>query len=298
MTYIPMEDAALIVEAINNLKQEQDYFKDYVLPLTTLIIGSIISAVLAYLISRRINDRAESIKLELSKIDATNYYSLQAEFCLQKLINIKSHYFGRLTPNSYQRVLDIPPLLDEYALPRTRPITDLIFISPSSHEIAGRWNQLTFINMMFVNYDSVVNWIHQRNDLRVELIGSYIEEGSKVELGGIVSDFQTGLDYLGRDKMVKLVTLTELIVCIVDDLILYFDEFINEFHTVARGKLKTEMPKGMKIILDFGSANANHERNVFKKREPEFDPQIFANLSGMSLKEVKEYFKSTYKQSN
>lgn len=294
MTYITTEDATLIVEAINNLKQSPDYFKDYILPLITLILGSIISASLAYFIARRTNDRAESIKMEFNKIDATNYFLLQAEFCLQNLINVKEQYFGRLTSNSYQRVLELPPFMDEYSLPRTKPIAELIFLSPKDGEPIDRWNQLTFINLVFENYDRLVNWIAQRNELRIDLTNSYLVGDMNKAMGPVMGDFQSGLDYLGRDKMVKLIMLTESIINTVDDLILFFDDFVHEFPAIAKGKLKEKMPDGMKTVLDFGGANKNDARNAFKERSAPLDYRLFAGLSGMELQQAQTFFKSIY----
>ena len=288
MTYITTEDATLIVEAINNLKQSPDYIKDYILPIITLILGAIISASLAYFIARRTNDRAESIKVEMRRASVINNYSLQAEFCIQSLICIKSFYQGKLDDDSFRRLATIPPIEGEFALKNLADITELVFITTDEYMKGSRWNQITYINLIFENYKALTKMIKRQKNLKSNLHQRISDLGtSNISLNIVLNEF-------GKAQTIELMQLTEQIIILVDDLLLFFNDFIQQFPNLAKQRLRKDMPKGIYTILNFGSSEKSSERSKFFVRSPILNTKIFCELSGLSKEEALQIFRPTY----
>lgn len=63
-----MENIEGLIEAISSLKQETNYFKEYIFPITMAFFSSFIGALLAYFVFRR----QESIVAEKLKLDTIN----------------------------------------------------------------------------------------------------------------------------------------------------------------------------------------------------------------------------------
>jgi hypothetical protein len=284
MSFITTEDATLIVEAINNLKQGPDYFKDYVLPVITLML----SACLAYFIARRTNDRAESIKVEIRKASVINNYLLKADICIQSLICIKSFYHGKLNDNSFHRLAAMPPIEGEFDLKNLPDITELVFMTPDEHENSSRWNQVTGINLIFDNYKALINMVKTQQTLKSNLHQCISDLGtSDISLDIVLNE-------LGKAQTIKLMQVTEQIIILVDDLLLFFNDFSQQFPLLAKKRLRKDMPKGIYTIINFCSEENHIKRSKYFDRSPILNTKTFCELSGLSHEEALQIFSPTY----
>jgi hypothetical protein len=100
-------EVKLIVEAINNLRQPVDTFKDYIYPVLSAILSSALALVVAY-ISLHYQERIANEKRKAEEINKWYFIGYEAFQCL---LGIKNNYAGRLDSNPIGRAATIPPIL-------------------------------------------------------------------------------------------------------------------------------------------------------------------------------------------
>ena len=117
------QEVEMIVKAIGELQQEPNYFKDYMFPIASALFTSLLGAGIAFLTIKH----QEDLKIEKTKMDSTNKWTLLAEEARSTLIAIKSNYHGNLTEIPAQRLSAIPSILF-HATPITERYEELSFI--------------------------------------------------------------------------------------------------------------------------------------------------------------------------
>ena len=98
-----MDDIQALTQVISSIKQEENYFKDYIFPVASSFFSSFIGALLAYFVFHR----QERIVEEKLKLDNVNKWLLLADELHQSLIAIKFNYYDHLKVVLKSNVLPI-----------------------------------------------------------------------------------------------------------------------------------------------------------------------------------------------
>jgi hypothetical protein len=292
MTFITSLDTSELVKAIYSLKSDENYFKDYVLPVLTLLLSSLISAGLAYKIARMTNDKAERIKHEKQKVTICNTWTLQAELCIQRLISIKEH-FKYLDSQPYQRTLVIPPIILNEKVRPTLPLADLSFVTSPLNKGDFKWRQITYINLMFENYDYLISLVTKRTLLREELSKLLFLNTEFNQKKGVTSSLDDAIKIMDLPSLCLLLQLTEHVIVMTDDLILMFNDFIYEFPDMVESQIDSKILGKAMAILKFDKSK-NEYRNQFMPRSPLADFTSLSEITGLSMEMLKDMYRQTY----
>jgi len=116
------------------LKQESNYFKDYMFPIAGALFTSLLGAAIAYVTLKW----QERIQIEKEKLNTANKWILLAEEARSNLLAIKGNYHGTLDENPFKRVAIIPTIL-LYDDPVTVEYHELSFIVPRESPTDGAY---------------------------------------------------------------------------------------------------------------------------------------------------------------
>ncbi|MFA5924851.1 MAG: hypothetical protein WC856_26810 [Methylococcaceae bacterium] len=279
-----------IIYAIESLKQETSYFKDYLFPIVSALFTSILGAAIAYLTIRR----QENIQIEKDKITAANKWTLAAEQARTKLISIKHNYNGKLTKDPFQRVLTIPNIIFQANQIEER-YEDLSFIVPKSETKQDdkwpKWSQINRISAMIGNYNHILILWDKRNDLFQE----FKDETSKkypdsafydIDLEGVI-------EIMSLPKSAILIDLTERLIKLTDDILIELDDFLSNFPKYVKSKIDVKRLKNFGTILEY-SHNGNAKLLSMLERMPEPDYSIVERLFGQPAEDIKKRHETGY----
>ncbi|MGE6317055.1 hypothetical protein ACRN93_15480 [Shewanella baltica] len=285
------EETTLLVNAIDGLRQEPNYFKDYAFPIASAFFTSILGAGIAYLTLRH----QEGIQIEKDKMDAANKWILSAEEARATLLAIKGNYHGELSENPLQRLAAIPSILF-HASPIAEGYQDLSFVVPNSEEDGERyhkWSQIPRIRSMVSNYNYILKLWEQRNGINQEfkeqLLKHYVDKAYAT-----LSLYDT-VAALGQAKVVILMDLTERLIKLTDDLIVEFDNFLSEFPAYAKTKIQVKRLKRYGSIMTY-SNNGNQKLLDLLVKSPEVDFKPFEPLFGESSESIKNRHLNGYEE--
>jgi len=285
------EETELVVKAIESLKQDSSFFKDYAFPITSAFFTSLLGAGIAYFTLRR----QEGIQIEKDKMDSSNKWTLKVEEARSTLIAIKNNYHGQLGHNPFQRLSAIPNILF-HAVEITENYQDLSFIVPSSNDVEAdniKWNQLSRIRIMISNYNYLLKLWGQRNDINQRFKENLLKHhGDKAYAKLSLDD---AISANGRANMVILIDLTENVVKLTDNLIQEMDNFLNEFPIFVKTKIKTKRLKRYGSILTF-SNNGNEKLLNLLEPSPEVDFRSVEVLFGESSEVIKQRHTTGYEK--
>lgn len=284
-------ETELLVAAIESLKQEPNFFKDYVFPIASAFFTSILGATIAYFTLKY----QESIQIEKDKMNSANKWILLADSARSTLLSIKSNYYKKLTDSPIQRSLVIPDILF-YADRISENFQDLSFIVPIADATTTdypKWSQIPRIYSMFSNYNYLLKLWEQRNEInqpfQEELLKQYPNQGyAHISNEKVISS----VDHV---KLVRLIDLTERVIKITDDILLELDDFLSEFPNYTKQLINVKRLKKYGSILLY-SNNDNQELLSLLKRVPEVDFSSVESLYGQSADEIKEQHKTGYEQ--
>ena len=279
-----------LISAIESLKQETNYFKDYLFPIVSALFTSILGAAIAYLTIRR----QETIKIEKDKINAVNKWTLAAEQARSKLISIKYNYYGKLTNHPLQRVLVIPNIIYQANQIEER-YDDLSFIVPKAKtkqkDTWPKWSQINRISAMISNYNHILMLWGKRNDH----IQDFKDETLKKYPGNAFHDIdlKSVQEILSPPKTVILIDITERLIKLTDDILIELDDFLTKFPKYVKSKIDVKRLKKFGTILEY-SNDGNDKLLSILERMPEVDFSIVEQLFGQSADAIKKRHETGY----
>jgi hypothetical protein len=280
------EETELLVKAIEGLKQEPNYIKDYIFPIASALFTSVLGAGIAFFTLRH----QEEIQFEKEKMNNANKWTLKIEEARASLIAIKGNYSGELLSDPFQRISAIPTILF-HALPIAEDYQDLSFIVPKEGQESEKWSQITQIRAMVSNYNYILKLWEQRNDLnqafKVKLLQAH---GNNAHMKLSINDV---IQAVGRADVVILIDLNERVIKLTDDLIRETDDFLSKFPKYAKSKIKYKRLKKYGSILTF-SNNDNKKLLEIIERSPEVDFSPVEDLFGSTAEEINKRHETGY----
>lgn len=267
------EETALVVQAIESLKQEPNYIKDYAFPIASALFTSLLGAGIAYFTLRH----QEGIQIEKEKMNSANKWTLQVEEARATLISIKGNYNGELTHIPFQRLSAIPSILF-HATPIKENYQDLSFIVPSNADKGSepnKWSQLPRIRAMISNYNYLLKLWEQRNEMNQAFKGQLLERHGDKAYATLSLD--EAVAATGQANMVMLIDLNERVIKLTDDITVELDSFLSEFPNFVKTKIQSKRLKKYGSILTF-SNNGNEKLLSLIEKSPEAD---FTSVEGL-----------------
>lgn len=283
------QETGLIVKAIESLRQEPSYFKDYIFPIASAFFTSLLGGAIAYFTLRH----QEHIQIEKEKLNFANKWILLAESARSNLLAIKGNYHGKLSDNPMQRAAIIPSI-PLHAEPIRESLQDLSFIVPVENKSIPdypKWSQILRIRTMIENYNCLLKLWDQRNEInqpiKEQLLGRYPERAyatlSKEEV----------IEIIGAASLSVLIDLTEKAVRWTDDILVELDDFLSGFPKYAKEKIDVKKLKRYGSVLTY-SNNGNEKLLALLKKTPDADFEPVKDLFGMSSEELSKRYKTGY----
>lgn len=283
------EETRQLIEAIGDLKQESNYFKDYMFPIVSAFFSSLLGAAIAYFTLKW----QARIQIEKEKLDITNKWILVAEEARSNLLAIKDNYHGQLDDNPFQRAALIPTIL-LYDDPLSVEYHELSFIVPSGSSADGeypKWSQIPIIRTMFGNYNQTLSMWKQRNTLNEEFKhGLFAAHGDAVVNGFSIKH---AIDAVGQPFLIKFIDLTERLVKLTDDLVVEMDDFLENFPKYAKTRIRCKKIKSYGSVLTY-SNNDNKALLDRLKKSPEADFSNLESLFGEKSEDIKKRHQTGY----
>lgn len=282
------EETELLVKAIEGLKQEPNYLKDYIFPIASALFISVLGAGIAFFTLRH----QEEVQFEKEKMNNANKWTLKIEEARASLISIKSNYSGQLDSDPFRRISKIPTILF-HAQPIIEDYQDLSFIVPKEGEESEKWSQITQIRGMVSNYNYILKLWEQRNDLNEVFKEKLLQaHGNNAHMTLSLNDV---IQAVGRADVVILIDLNERVIKLTDDLIRESDDFLNKFPKYAKSKIEYKRLKKYGSILTF-SNNDNKKLLELIERSPEVDFTPVEDLFGSTAEEINKRHETGYEQ--
>ncbi|OTG68505.1 hypothetical protein B9T26_15410 [Acinetobacter sp. ANC 4169] len=281
-----MSEEQLIAEAILQLKQEPDILKDYIFPITIALFSSFFGALLGYFVFHR----QEKIVLEKRKLDTVNKWLLLANEIHQSLIAIKFNYYNNLCNDPLKRFFAIPFIILEdksYSF----PYHELAFISSSS---PSKWNNIPNLLILFSNYSSVIKMLQTRNESS-EKIKKEILNKRESNRASININCQEISQIADLSELARVIDLSEWLIVLIDDLIIGFYDFLQEFPEVAKQKINLKLIKGYGSILTY-KPNDNAEFQSILKRSPLPDYKKLSSILELDEEELMARYKPLFEK--
>lgn len=96
-----------LIQSVESLKQDVNPFKDYVFPIISGFLSSLLGAGVAYFTLKH----QDSVKIEKEKLDTVNDWLLLAESAIATLVTLKKNYHKNIDSNPFQRALTIRSII-------------------------------------------------------------------------------------------------------------------------------------------------------------------------------------------
>lgn len=101
------------------------------------------------------------------------------------------------------------------------------------------------------------------------------------------------MQILGEQNLAALIDLTEKAIHLTDDLIIEFNDFITNFHIVAKDSIDTKKVKRYGPVLSFDTEGNVHLKKMIE-RTPEVNFQRIADIFGTSVDEASRRYHNGY----
>ena len=278
----------MIVKAIDGMRQQPDYFKDYIFPIVSAFFSSLLGAGAAYLTLRH----QDGLQIEKDKLVASNKWILKADQALQELVAIKKNYHGVLTQMPIQRLLSIPSIL-LYAKPMVGDYQDLSFIAPKGGGDYHEWSQIPRIRAMFSNYNYVLSLWRERNELNQRMKEKLLAEyGDDMHRG--ISKEQI-LKAVGKPDLQVIIDLSEKLIRLTDDVICELNAFLVGFPEYLKSVIQTTRLKRFGTILLF-SANENPALMELMKKSPKVDFTTVEDIFDRTAEDIMKRHETGYEE--
>lgn len=283
------EEVKALVEAINSLKPEAGYFKDYIFPITTALFSSLLGAGVAYFTIRN----QDNSLIQKYRVHAINEWMLCAEDALQSLISIKQNYHGKLESNPFQRAMVVRSLIG-ITRKIDKDISNIAFLvprknQPKSHNV--KWRQLPRIRSLMHNYNLVVDVWNKRSEIERPIKEKLMQDYG--ELAYVHVNRDQIFESVGISKSTLLMDITERAIRFTDDLIVEFYDFLENFPNVAKSIIaKKYLDRYGPIITYTTGGNIKLENLMMKSIEVDYS--ILADLFGETEERIREEYDTGY----
>ena len=281
------QETSLIVNAIESLNHEHSIFKEYLFPIFSAFFTSLLGAGIAYFFFRY----QEDIKIEKEKIDVTNKWILHAEEAMQNLIMFKNNYHGKLKSSPIQRAMAMPNIIFT-ASSITEDYSKLSFLTRET--LKGKylkWSQVPRIRAMFHNYNYVqelFNTLNETNQPIKEKI--LILTSNKAFIDVSEDDILKSIDHA---SLATVIAINELIINLIDDLLIEFEDFMTNFPIYAKTLINTKRLQKYGAILTYTNED-NKMRKTLLEQSPKADYKSVVDLFGKTEEELKQQFSTGY----
>ena len=282
-------ETELLVNAIESLKQDPSYIKDYIFPIASALFTSLLGAGIAYFTLRY----QEGIQIEKNKMDTVNKWTLLADEARSILIVIKSNYHGKLSDSPIQRALAIPTVLFT-ATPINEEYSHLSFLVPKL--IKGtvedpKWSQIPIIRTMIHNYNYLLELWVKRNEVERPIKEKLVQKYSQNAYADV--NPEQIIKCVGAADWAILVDLTEHVTKLTDDLLVEFDAFLRDFPKYAKTLIKTKRLKRYGSVLTY-SNNGNKKLLAMLEKSLSSNYESVTELFGSTVEQLQERYKTGY----
>lgn len=279
------QDATIIVDAIKSLKPNADLLKDYILP----IISPIFSSLMGFFIAYFTLVHQEKIKIQKSRIDDINEWTIFVHQAMSSLIGIKGNYFDDLIDNPFKRVMSVPPLIGSFNK-INKNLSCLVFLAQRknlNNINESKWLKLPRIQAMIDNYNLLID-IWEKRSNEAQSYKQYILKNYGEDLTS-----QTVEELLMSPEFISLSVLTERAIILTDSLIIEMNDFLTNFPDVAKSFIKKKYLKNYGGII-FYSSNQNKKLIKYFERSIEIDYKALSFITGKTEKYLKDLFVAGY----
>ena len=219
------------------------------------------------LIQRQISEATDfRIKeAEIKKIDATNKLILEAITCFHHLLAINDNYRVKLMDDPVQRLSCIPSIIatDRSVEPN---FLDLHYLARISLEYKHNSPaNILYMNMIFLNYNSLMAVWKKRNTEIMPVFQSAVEKYSTNSPSAFLSDDDL-INLIGKPKLAQLIGLTEHCIKKTDDCILGFKQIFSELPDIAESQISPEVLNSYGKIFRY-SWNIKESESFLKRIE-------------------------------
>ena len=236
-----MEEAKVIAEAINSLAG--GFFKDYIYPIATAVLSTLLAALVAFWTVRH----QETLQNEKNKLEIANLWILKFEEARTNLFAIKRNYHGELTESPFERLVliasnPLPPNLLE------QDYTNLTFIIPNGKETQRRpyrWSQITRIRAILSNYNELMRIWERRHALH-EQFKEHLQHRFPNHMSTGI-DLNMAVETYGQARMNRLIDTNEQAILLTDQLLHELTDFVLNFPSYVKTKIN------LKRIARFGT---------------------------------------------
>lgn len=280
-----------LVTAIESLRNESGFFKDYFFPLVSAFFSALLGAFVAYCTLRY----QENIDIEKDKMDTVNRWTLTAETALSSLTNIKSNYHGELNNNPFERTLHVPTILHS-ANKINEKIENLSFIIPKKSDTEAqdiKWRNILRIRTMKENYNFILDIWKKRNEIERPIKEKILHDYA--ELGYVDVTQEQVFRSVGAANFISLIQLTEQAIKFTDDLILELNDFLTAFPQTSRKLIKTNKLKHYGTVFTYNIEDDAKRLNYLEK-SPIVDFDMLAVFYGRTTEQVRRDSETGYEQ--
>jgi hypothetical protein len=183
-------------------------------------------------------------------------------------------------------LLKSKPILESYQ--------DLAFIVPSEEEFKStdeKWSQITRINAMVSNYNSLLHMWEKRNELneafKKSIFGAY---GNNAFVNITPADAEAAF---GSAGLVSLIDVTERCIKLTDHIIIELNDFLENFPDFAKTKINLKRLKHFGKLINY-SNNENEILLDLIKPEVNVDFTSVQVWFGQSIKDIEKRHTTGY----
>ncbi len=263
-------DNVLLIAKLDNIaskladQSQKDWLWDLVLPISSSIFIALLTAILTYIITQKLFVKSKEIELENQKIETINKTNRVINSCLTSLISIKDNYRSRLTEKLCERILQVPVIkAARFELVDSSFLDRLFFIHPTKEEqlSVSKWSQVTQIEGLLHNYNSLMEIWRERNQMLAPLIQAIGEQNYQGK--GCLADFNK----LTSPAYVQgIIQLTETAIHLTDEISDELHDLLCKFPQVYEPKLNKKYSKTTLLqIFEFDKDDLERRRKYIQK---------------------------------
>ena len=305
-------DVALYLNGLKELTEavkassDKSIWWDIVVPLCLAGVVAGLTAFITYLLTKRLNNKVlaaqeahhnETLVIQRENLnrEAINEVLLLANSCLTSLIAIKDNYRERLSSKLAERLIAVPVIkATSFHEISYEVLQKLFFVTPNEGDEMHKWGQVTQIEGMFSNYNSLMSLWAERN-AHMQVFQTHLINGGLnstpdlVEIGKFVHIVE----------IQRMIQLTEYCLSLTDDMCKELDDFIMNFENAYKDKLNSEVPKKLLIrLFNFSEESCAARRKFFAPGvEPDFSEIANKFATPEEFEIFKSVCKSVYRQS-
>ncbi len=283
------EEMDTLIQAIESLKQDANPFKEYVFPIVSGFLSSLLGAGVAYLTLRH----QDEIQIEKDKLDNANDWILTAESAFSSLMVFKKNYQTKLTSNPFQRALTVKSIIHtSNAIDKN--ISSLSFIVPKKEDKGAqdiKWRSISRIRTMVNNYNYILELWEKREEIEKPIKEKILNDNSTLSYADVTKE--KIINSVGAAKITILISITEQLIKLTDDILIEIDDFLKEFPAIAKTLINKKLLKQYGAVISF-SVNGNQILQNIIIRSPEVDYKILSELYGVPEEQLREEHKTGY----